>query len=85
MDQGTWNGTQKVVNWKGPPGSYHIYRSTQESGAGNDASNGRYQWIATVTITTTAGSYTDLIDIANWHLVVQVDAGSGAICGCHSE
>lgn len=84
MTQGSWNGTQKVINWTGPAGKYHIYRSTQGSGAGNGASNGRYQFIATVTTTGSSGTYTDNVDVDSWHLVIPADA-SGAINGCHSE
>lgn len=84
MNQGTWDGSQKVINWSGPAGTYHIYRSTQSSGSGNDASNGRFSYLATVTTTGSIGTYTDDIEVESWHIVVPADS-NGGINGCHSE
>jgi hypothetical protein len=84
MNQGSWDGNYKVINWSAPAGTYYIYRSTLPSGAENKASNGLYQYVATVTTTSDTGSYTDEIDIESWHIVVPADE-MGAIDGCHSE
>ena len=84
MTQGLWDGSQKIINWTGSVGTYHIYRSTQPSGAGNNASNGRFEYIDTVTTTSTTGSYIDNINIASWHIVIPAEE-NGIINGCHSE
>jgi len=81
---GSWNGTQKTINWAAPAGTYLIYRSVNASGASNGASNGRYIHIATVTTTGSTGSYIDPIAIESWHIVIPATAG-GIINGCHSE
>jgi len=81
---GSWNGTQKTINWSAPPGTYLIYRSVNASGADNGASNGRYDYVATVTTTGSTGSYIDPIAIESWHIVIPATAG-GIINGCHSE
>jgi hypothetical protein len=74
-----------TINWSGAIGIYHIYRSQNGSGAGNGASNGRYDYLATVTTTEATGSYIDSSPGAeNWYIVVPADSG-GAINGCHSE
>jgi hypothetical protein len=85
MTQGSWDGSQKVINWSGPAGKYLIFRSTEASGAGNGASNGRYNYVATVTTTGPAGTYTDNVSVPSWHIVVPADPDTNAIIGCHSE
>lgn len=81
---GSWNGTQKTINWSAPPGTYLIYRSVNASGADNGASNGRYDYVTTVTTTGNTGSYVDNIAIESWHIVIPANSG-GNITGCHSE
>jgi len=82
---------ERSINFSGPkPGTtYHIYRSQNASGAGNDASNGQYFWIDTVTVPVGEyGTYfTDLeeFDGPAWYLVIEADLESNAIIGCHSE
>lgn len=81
---GSWNGTQKTINWSAPPGTYLIYRSVNASGADNGASNGRYDYVDTVTTTGNTGSYVDDIAVESWHIVIPANSG-GNITGCHSE
>ena len=87
MQAGSYDETtgEKVINWSAPAGTYYIYRSLLASGAGNDASNGRYNYVDTVTTTTTSGSYTDNVgaNTDSWHIVVPGDGTT--ITGCHSE
>ena len=78
--EGSQSATQRTINWTGVAGTYLVYKSTQPSGAGNGHSNGRYQYVATVT----GFTYSDTISVAsNWYIVVPADAG-GNITGCHS-
>jgi len=87
MTQGSWVGDQRTINWSGAPGSYHVYRSQNSSGADpdNGLSNGIYFYRQTVTIAGTAGSYVETVAIPSWYIVVPADPGTGAIWGCHSE
>jgi len=83
MVAGFQDGTGKTVNWS-PSGKYHIYRSQNPSGAGNGHSNGRYNYVTTVTGTT----YKDTgcpTGTDCWHIVVPADPTTNAIIGCHSE
>ncbi len=88
MLQGSQTATEKTVLWSGTSSEHLVYRSTQASGAGNDASNGRYQYVATVAAGTY--SYSDAACGTGdptpncWHIVIPSD-GSGVINGCHSE
>jgi hypothetical protein len=69
------------------PGTYLVYRSQNASGAGNDASNGRYFYFDTVTedeISFGIGSFTDTAPDPKWYIVFQVDENNTPI-GCHSE
>lgn len=71
----------KVINWS-PSGKVHVYRSQNGSGAGNAASNGRYNYVATVTDAT----YTDAFcttGVQCWHIVVPAGVNN-EIVGCHS-
>ena len=86
MRPGSWSVPNKVIEWNGPAGTYHIYRSQNPSGAGNGASNGLYAYVDTVTTTAAVGTYTDTdVSVETWHIVVPADPTSGAIVGCHSE
>jgi hypothetical protein len=86
MLAGSWDGAQnKVIRWAAPPGTYLIYKSVNPSGASNGNSNGRYQYLATVTTSGPEGSYTDAnATVESWHIVIPA-ATSGNIIGCHSE
>jgi hypothetical protein len=82
-------GTTRTVLFSGEPSAlYHVYRSQNASGAGNNASNGRYLYL--FSITTDAGGLgefteTDTYTGPNWYLVIQADPITNAIIGCHSE
>lgn len=89
MLQGSLNGNTKTIRWSDPNGAagkrYLIYRSTQASGAGNGASNGRYLYVATYTATD-SGPYTyddTGAGTMSWHVVIPAD-DSSVINGCHS-
>ena len=86
MLPGSWDGTQKVINWAAPAGTYLIYRSVNASGTEppNGASNGRYVYRATVTTTGSTGTYTDPVTVPSWHIVIPATS-AGAIISCHSE
>lgn len=84
MLQGSQDGTGKTINWSGISSEYLIYRSTNASGAGNGASNGRYDYVATIP----AGTFTyedNQCATGNecWHIVVP--SSGGVPNGCHSE
>jgi hypothetical protein len=90
MLQGSLNGNLKTINWSDPNGAvgkkYLIYRSQNGSGAGNGASNGRYQFIYLFTATN-SGPYTYVDDtggVQSWHTVIPADPTTNAIIGCHS-
>jgi hypothetical protein len=71
-------------------GIYYVFRSTQPSGCcsgtPNGHSNGRYQYLDTVSLTTLNGSYIDTDPPSGpaWYLVIHANE-SGMIDGCHSE
>ncbi len=78
-------GAQQTFTWNGPAGKYHIYRSLNASGANNDASNGRFLYLATTNTDGSGnGTWTDTYDGQAWYTVIHA-ASSGAIDGCHSE
>jgi len=65
--------------------TYHVYKSTQPSGAPNQASNGRYLYLkSVVTDGTGLGSFSDTEPLESWYVVVKADTTYG-IGGCHSE
>lgn len=76
------------IAWEAAPGTYHVYCSQNESGAGNGASNGRYFYRATVVTTGYySGHFEETVpdpDYPSWYIVIPADP-SGAINGCHSE
>jgi len=78
-------GTQYYLDWSGPVGSYHIYRSLNASGAPNTASNGRYLYLATASTNPSGyGTYIDSYSGPAWYIVIHATSG-GVIDGCHSE
>lgn len=85
MLSGSQDVTGKTLNWSGSSASYLVYRSQNGSGftPDNGASNGRYDYAATVSGTT----YKDTLCPTGtrcWHIVVPAGVG-GAINGCHSQ
>ncbi len=79
------SGTQYILYWSGPVGSYHIYRSLNASGAPNSASNGRYLYLTTTTTDGSGrGTWTDSYSGPAWYIVIHATSG-GVIDGCHSE
>ncbi len=85
-------GDQKTIRWSGPAGYYLIYRSLLPCGdamsaCAGVASNGEYEYVATVDTTVSGFTYVDTLPVGvtdSWHMVVPADA-SGNIIGCHSE
>ena len=70
----------------GEQGVYHIYRSQNASGAGNDASNGRYYYLTTITLNQYGiGSFIDNTDQESWYIAIRADSDTGVPIGCHSE
>lgn len=66
--------------------TYHIYKSTQASGAGNNASNGRYLYLnSAATNALGVGTYTDNETLESWYLVIVANSANGSLDGCHSE
>lgn len=85
----TISGDSRIITWRGRTGTSHVYKSTQESGCcdgtPNDASNGRYDYIASVYTSDGNGSYTDTcLDPKCWYIIIHADE-DGNIDGCHSE
>lgn len=78
------SGSQQTINWTGPNGNYHIYRSLNSSGAGNGASNGRYLYLASTNVPAGSGTWVDTYSGQAWYMVIHAASG-GAIDGCHSE
>lgn len=89
---GSQDDTGKTIHWSGTAASYLIYRSQNGSGTtpdDNGASNGRYDYVATVNGTT----YHDTLCGTGkkcWHIVVPASGGTAinageAISGGHSE
>jgi hypothetical protein len=82
------NPAQKVVNWSGAAGKYHVYRSVTPSGASNGQSDGRYDYVGSVQDTGPNFSYTDSLPLGvtdSWHIVIPADQTTNAIVGCHTE
>ncbi len=83
-----FNGTSRTLTWNGPTGYYLVYRSLNESGADNGASNGRYDYLATVNSAGPLHTYVDddeiLQEWPSWYIVLPGNA-AGEITGCHSE
>lgn len=70
----------------GAPGTYHVYRSQNASGAGNGASNGQYFYLFTVEADAFGyGSFVDNTTEQSWYVVIQADPDSNEFIGCHSE
>lgn len=86
MTPGSQGVGGKVLNWTSTGASgYAIYRSQLPSGAGNGASNGRYDLVTTVSSGTT--TYTDTACPTGtdcWHIIVPLNA-SNQISSCHSQ
>lgn len=79
------SGTKYELEWNGPAGKYHIYRSQNGSGAFNGHSNGRYLYLATTNSDPSGhGVWTDNTTFESWYIVIHATSG-GAIDGCHSE
>ena len=76
-------GDNRNITWTGTPGTYLVYRSFTGSGLDNGASNGRFQYLATVDTTSGPSSYLDVASQTGWYIVVPAD-GSGQINGCRS-
>ena len=76
------------IEFYGKPNQlYYIYRSQNHSDADNDASNGRYFYLASVTTDELrAGIYHDNTAVESWYIVIQAgESGSFQLNGCHSE
>lgn len=76
------------IEFYGKPGQeYYIYRSQNHSDAPNDASNGRYFYLASVTTDELrAGVYHDDTPVESWYIVIEAgEQGSLQLNGCHSE
>lgn len=75
-----------TVQFIGAPGYYHVYRSQNASGAGNEASNGQYFWLKSLTTAADGmATFTDVTDQVSWYVVVQADPATNTPIGCHSE
>jgi hypothetical protein len=77
------NADEMVISWS-PSGTYHVYRSTNGSGANNELSNGRYNYVTTVTGTTFTDTSCGSTESRCWHIVVPANLSTNAIVGCHS-
>ena len=75
--------TTNYINYSGSPGTYLLYRSQQAGDGTASRSNGRYQYISSQTITSSAGSFTDVTGGQSWYIIVPADGGNN-INGCHS-
>jgi len=70
----------------GAPGTYHVYRSQNASGAFNGASNGQYFYLDTVDTNSFGnGEFVDNTTEESWYIVIQADPDTNEIIGCHSE
>jgi hypothetical protein len=79
---------EKVVNWSGAAGKYHVYFSVTPSGASNGQSNGVYEYAGSVEGAGPIFSFTDVLPDGitdSWHVVVPADPGTNTITGCHTE
>ncbi len=83
MLYGSRDATGKTINWSGLAGTYLIYRSKLASGAANQNSNGRYDYVATVTGAFTYKDTQCSTGTDCWHIVIPATAG-GVPNGCHS-
>jgi hypothetical protein len=83
----TANGTTKTVTFSAEANKpHHVYKSTQGSGAENNASNGRYLFLKSVTTDGSGiGSFSDVEPIQSWYIVIPANSSTGALDGCHSE
>jgi hypothetical protein len=80
-------GNDKTIYFSSEPSAtYHVYKSTQPSGAGNPFSNGRYLYLKSVdTDTYGAGSFTDTEPLESWYVIIRANDTTNALDGCHSE
>jgi hypothetical protein len=80
-------GSTKNITFSHLPDSlYHVYRATQPSGAGNQLSAGRYNYLLTTTTDSTGiGSFTDVSAVESWYVIIRADPGTNELVGCHSE
>lgn len=84
MLPGSQDATGKTLNWSGSYTTYLVYRSKNASGSipPNGYSNGRYDYVATVT----GSTYKDTACATGtpcWHIVIPASSG-GVIISCHS-
>ena len=82
-----YTGPDKTITFSDRPNAYyHIYISTLFSGADNQLSNGRYQYLDSV-FTDEFGveSYIDNEPLQSWYIVIRADVSTGDLIGCHSE
>lgn len=81
----------EVRFWGSPNTTYHVYRSTSPSGAGNLASNGRYRLQGPATTDASGmGVYEDhtegITTVTAWYLIIYFgDNPTLGGQGCHSE
>ena len=81
----------EVRFWGSPNTTYHVYRSTSPSGAGNGASNGRYRLQGPATTDANGiGVYKDhtegITTIPAWYLIIYFgNSPTLGTQGCHSE
>lgn len=81
----------EVRFWGSPNTTYHVYRSTSPSAAGNGASNGRYRLQGpALTDATGMGVYEDHTDgitnVTAWYLIIYFgNSPTLGNQGCHSE
>ena len=78
-------GWRAIKSFAGAPtGTYLIYKSVNRSGASNDCSNSRYDYLATVTTTGSEGYADTNATVQSWNIVIPAGA-NGVISSCHSE
>jgi len=79
--------SSKTVTFSAVPlAYYHVYKSTQPSGANNGASVGRYLYLMTVQANASGvGTFTDLEPLESWYTVVRAHDSTNSIDGCHME
>ena len=80
-------GSDKTVSfWHLPNSTYHVYRATQPSGAGNQLSSGRYNYLRTeITNEFGISTFTDVYSGDSWYVVIRADSDTNELVGCHSE
>jgi len=83
----SYEGATKNVTFSHLPDSlYHVYRATQPSGAGNQLSSGRYNYLLTTTTDSAGvGSFTDVSAEESWYVIIRADPGTNELVGCHSQ